>query len=112
MAQMTVSEFVEGISAACRKSNIVANIKTELHENIVAKIRVFLIKDCFADVFYNSDTDRIDFALIRNSKRIYGADNLGGWHYHPFEDPEKHIACETMNFADFLGKVREILQKF
>ena len=30
------------------------------------------------------------FALIHQGQRIFGADNTGGWHIHPFAAPERH----------------------
>jgi len=33
-------------------------------------------------------------ALIRRDKRIYGYDNLSGWHCHPPKNLEKHIFCK------------------
>jgi hypothetical protein len=36
----------------------------------------------------------MDFALIRDGKRVFGYDNLKEWHCHPSDDPSRHIPCE------------------
>jgi len=28
-----------------------------------------------------------------------------GWHYHPFTDPDQHIVCAPVTFAEFLREV-------
>ena len=48
------------------------------------------------------------FALIRQGKRIFGADNTGGWHTHPFHSPEQHIPqTQPITFAQFLSQVEK-----
>lgn len=54
------------------------------------KMRIMLSPDLFIDVFYSVRTQRIDFALIKERERIFGIDNLGGWHRHPFGEVERH----------------------
>jgi hypothetical protein len=43
---------------------------------------------------YNEFTRRTALVLIKNNQRIFGADNTGGWHLHPFADPSRH---DSMN---------------
>lgn len=49
-----------------------------------------VISGGFIDVFYNEPTGTAAYALILNGRRVFGADNAGGWHIHPFDDPERH----------------------
>jgi hypothetical protein len=66
-------------------------------------IRVPLVIGGFIDAFFNEQTGTIAFALIQNDARIFGADNTGGWHLHPFENPETHQTLSSeMSFAEFV----------
>ncbi len=71
-------------------------------------IRVSMIMGGFIDAFFNAETGTMAFAFIREGKRVFGADNTGGWHMHPFDDPEEHRAlANAMTFADFVKAVEE-----
>ena len=46
------------------------------------------------------------YALVRRGRRAFGADNTGGWHIHPFDDPERHDPLpDAMLFAEFVAQV-------
>jgi len=60
----------------------------------------------FIEAFFNERTGTTAFALIRDRQRVYGADNTGGWHVHPFVDPSRHISMQgVMSFAEFVAEV-------
>jgi hypothetical protein len=60
----------------------------------------------FIDAFFNEQTGTTAFALIREGERIFGADNTGGWHVHPFADPDRHdLLPEPMSFAEFVAEI-------
>ncbi len=46
-------------------------------------IRVILSPILLIDIYANVKNGRYDFSLIKDDKRIFGYDNLGGWHRHP-----------------------------
>jgi hypothetical protein len=51
-------------------------------------------------------------ALIKEARRTFGADNTGGWHWHPFEEPDSHVAiAEAVAFDEFLGRIEEQLER-
>ena len=52
-----------------------------------------------------------DFALIERGKRIFGCDNLGGWHIHPFRNPDEHERCEEPEIEDIFKTVRNIIDE-
>lgn len=69
-------------------------------------MRVSLKVGGFIDIFYNRQTDRFAFALIDKDQRIYGADNTGSWHVHPFDDPDQHLPIEKpVTFSDFVSEI-------
>lgn len=46
--------------------------------------------------------------LFRNNQRLFGADNTGGWHLHPFHDPQQHIPLSSpLSFAEFLRMLEQ-----
>src|SRR6266446_8239104 len=52
---------------------------------------------------------RTDFALIRNEQRIFGYDNLGGWHRHPAEDPRSHIPCDKPSVEQVFHYIKSLV---
>jgi hypothetical protein len=69
-------------------------------------LRIEMLSGGFIEAFFNERTGTTAFALIRDSQRIYGADNTGGWHVHPFADPARHVSQQrAMTFAQFVAEV-------
>ncbi len=63
----------------------------------------------FIEVFYNTATGKVSFALIREGNRIYGKDNAkSGWHMHPKDAPDTHVPCQPVTFSQFLAEVERI----
>ena len=70
------------------------------------KLRIELPNGDFIDAFYNEETDTTAYALIRQGQRVFGADNTGGWHVHPFTNPTRHDKLvDAMSFADFVAEI-------
>jgi hypothetical protein len=59
-------------------------------------------EELFIAVRYNARNERMDFALIRDGKRVFGYDNLKEWHCHPSADPSQHIPCAKPSVDQFL----------
>jgi len=71
-------------------------------------LRIYLTVGGFIDVFYNQESNRVAYALIQEGQRIYGADNTGGWHVHPFADPLQHVPIiSEMSFLDFVTEIEK-----
>lgn len=47
--------------------------------------------------------------LVDKGQRIFGADNTGGWLYHPIDNPSGHIPCEEFEIVKFLKDVKNII---
>jgi hypothetical protein len=45
---------------------------------------------------------------VEHGRRIYGVDNLGGWHEHPLDRPEEHRPCAEPTLDSFLRVVQAI----
>jgi hypothetical protein len=74
-------------------------------------IRILITRGLFIDVYANTETNRYDFSLIDNNIRIFGYDNLGGWHCHPFENPEIHIDCKVSSLESILEEIITVIDK-
>lgn len=103
---MTLIEFERDIYAVVAVSPIcdIPTIRRLTSTSINFRVNVTL--GGFIDAFYNAYTGTVAFAWIYGGQRAFGADNTGGWHIHPFEDPEYHQALsEPMTFADFVARL-------
>lgn len=89
------------------QSPVVVGIELLLLEEPVLKLRVHLGASLFVGVFFNAETGKTSFALIKGGQRTFGADNTRGWHRHPFGSPESHCPCDALSFASFLRQVEE-----
>jgi hypothetical protein len=70
------------------------------------KLRIEVVTGGFIDAFYNEQTGTTAYAFIRQERRIFGADNTGGWHVHPFMDPLRHDPlARSMSFEEFVKAV-------
>lgn len=75
-------------------------------------IRVPIVSGGFVDAFFNAETGTTAFAYIREDKRIFGADNTGGWHLYPFDDPGQHQSLTSeMTFAEFIAAIENYRPK-
>lgn len=71
-------------------------------------LRIDMQTGGFVDAFHNEQTETTAFALIQQGQRVFGADNTGGWHIHPFEYPEHHeIIPAPMSFAEFIKEIEK-----
>ena len=72
------------------------------------KMRIVLSSDMFIDVFYGASKKRIDFALIKATERIFGIDNLNGWHRHPFGGVKQHEAIEEPTLEEVFLEIKSV----
>jgi FPC/CPF motif-containing protein YcgG len=58
----------------------------------------------------NEETQRTDYALIHKGRRVYGVDNLKGWHRHPFQAVEQHFPCPEPSVQEVFKKMKVIVE--
>jgi hypothetical protein len=102
---MNAFEFAKQVIELCSGRPFIRGVEVLLLDEPVAKIKSVIDDKTHISVFFNADTARHSFVLIKNDRRIFGADNVGGWHIHPFEDPESHQDSDEITFAGFLDMV-------
>jgi len=75
MASLSPNEFERQVLAICAKSKIVKSV-AQTHAGFGwVELRAYLPDDSFVNIFYNQDTGKKSFALIRARKRILAVDN-------------------------------------
>ena len=93
---MTLADFEQAIFATALRS-LVCDIPAVVRLTATAiQLRV------------QTTTGTKAYALIDKGQRIFGADNTGGWHYHPFHDPTRHDRLtDAMTFAMFVAQIEQ-----
>ena len=105
---MTLADFEQEIFATALRSPV-CDIPSVVRLTATAiKLRVQTTTGSYIDAFYNEQTGTTAYALIDKGQRIFGTDNTGGWHYHPFQDPTRHEPlARAMTFAEFIAQIEQ-----
>ena len=102
------ARFIENVRKTSLASKVVVRVEISIETTRVARARVFLIDLTFVDVYYNQKTGATAFAQIHRAKRIFGADNKQGWHWHPREEPSLHVESKhAISFEEFFRDVEK-----
>lgn len=103
---MTLSEFEQQIFSAAMASPICGIPTVRRLTATFISPRINVPDGGFVDAFYNEQTGTTAYALIRQNRRAFGADDTGGWHVHPFADPDRHDPLlDAMSFAEFVAEI-------
>ena len=108
MAFERPEEFEAAFRAAVRGVFPGAHVYAVRLTLITVKLRLDFPGARFVDVFFNARNQRTDLSLIDEDRRLFGYDNLGGWHRHPARDPVAHESCEPPSLETFLREVDAI----
>ncbi len=111
MTAGTPYEFLAGVESALQTQRLSCRVEVLILSAKSLKVNLHFGERLFLAVRFNARNGRIDFALIRNEKRIYGCDNLGSWHYHPYENPAQHIPCEPPTIDSFIQDLHALLER-
>jgi hypothetical protein len=109
---MTVDEFETQVISACDASPSVVSVAVIGSGITWLRLRAYLVDETFIDTFFNEATQKVAYARIQDGKRIFGADNTGGWHWHLHDLPEEHVPThEAVSFPVFLQRLENDLKK-
>lgn len=112
MAFVSIPEFRQSIQDVCSISQIVMHVQVISETKRQVRLRIFLVRRTFVDIYYSAKTGKTAFAQIKDNIRIFGADNMHNWHWHPYEDPQSHnFTNGEITFNDFLKRVEENTNK-
>ena len=106
---MSAGDFASRIIDLAAKHDFIQDYSIDVNEAVVLNARIDLEKG-FIDIYRNFETGKTAFAWIIDEKRVYGADNTGGWHTHPFSDPESHQESDEVKLEEFVQRVCETLE--
>lgn len=109
MAALTPQGYAAEIIELCAASPIVLDHGLDIRDTVVLRCRIQLVEG-FVAIYRNFRTGTTAYAWVVGEERLFGADNTGGWHRHPAEDPTRHEPCPPVALADFLREL-EILVK-
>jgi hypothetical protein len=105
---MTLAEFEQQIFAVAMRSSICGIPAVRRLTSTSISLHVSIASGGFIDAFYNEQTDTMAFAFIREGQRLFGVDNTGGWHVHPFSDPARHNPLAApLSFAEFVDEIEQ-----
>lgn len=99
---MDAFEFSKYAINSCSKYSFIQSVEIQLIDEPIVKIKAVITSDVFINIFYNAETEKYSFALIKQNRRIFGIDNTRNWHMHPFENPDDHLKTTKTSLLDFL----------
>lgn len=99
---MEAFEFSKHAIDVCSRYDFIQDIEIQILDEPVVKVKAIVNDTSFINIFYNAETVKHSFALIKNGKRIFGADNTMGWHIHPFDNPDGHKESADISLREFL----------
>ncbi len=91
---MIASDWLEAVRIAAQHYFPNSAFQEQVIRASRVKVRIEIGENTFADLFFREETSQIDYTLIAFDERRYGMDNLGGWHEHPFDQPNSHQTIE------------------
>ena len=102
-----VRELLDGLAASGRFQRM--DLATE---GPVAEGRAYLREDLFLRFYFNEKTSTVAFALVKDGWRVWGIDrdNRRGWHMHPLENPESHVAIAPVEVSEILAQLMDALK--
>jgi hypothetical protein len=105
---VTLAEFEQQVYLVAIASPICSIPSVRRLSATSISLRVEIVTGGFVDAFYNEQTGTTAYALIREGRRVSGADNTGGWHVHPFTNLEGHTPLPAgMSFASFVSQLEQ-----
>ncbi len=107
---MDITTFSSLLCQAVQKVFPHATLNVSVIRSTRLKARIELSEERFVDVFFHEETQRTDYALIVARKRVFGLDNLRGWHRHSVENPSQHISCPEPTPQEAMKQIQEVLE--
>lgn len=109
--KLSVEQFHEKLVDCLRKYLPAGEIEVIEMNMLRLKVRIYIAVSFFIDVFYAVRTQKISFALVQKGKRIFGIDNLDGWHFHPFGRPEDHVQMTEPSIESMVVQCTRVIRE-
>ncbi|MBU4225333.1 MAG: hypothetical protein KKC71_05880 [Chloroflexi bacterium] len=101
-----VTELLSGLSALEAVQGV-----TSQAEGPTVRGRADFGEGLFLSFYYNQITGAEAFALVKNEQRIWGIDydSLRGWHEHPLNRLERHVAIDVQTVTSIIHRLKEVI---
>lgn len=109
---MSIFNFFKEVTDVCASTDFIKDLDLLIFDEPVIKLRANITETTFIEIFFNSQTGKCSFALVKNELRIYGIDNTKDWHIHPFENPCDHLTFHWISFREFIKRIEENKSKW
>ncbi len=90
---MALKEFRRALTIALDHHLPEAEVTIQENRGVVLACRAKVDTNNFVAVYFNALTGKTSYALIHRDQRVAGYDNYKFWHYHPAEEPDRHLPC-------------------
>jgi|GEM_PF-1266264 len=104
---VTADEWLSEVRGAITQYFPKIEPRIEIVRHTRVTIRFDLNDVTVVALFFREETERVDYALIVSDQRVFGIDNLDGWHIHPLGNPEAHESCDEMTPLEAIRRLRE-----
>jgi len=110
---MDVRTFSEELLRALAGIAFFARVTVQT-EGPIAKGYAYVREQLFLRFYFNELTGTSAFALIEKQQRVWGIDydNRRGWHLHPLEHPEDHVAIAALSIKDIVAQLQDVVFKY
>lgn len=108
--KLSIEEFYQQVADRLRKYLPGGNLEVTEKSIVRLKVRYHIALSVFIDIFYAVRTEKVSFTVIQQGERIFGIDNLGGWHYHPFGKPENHVPINEPSINEIAGQCTIVIK--
>ena len=103
---MSLAEFTRNVYAVAMASPICGIPTVRRPTPTAINLRLAVTMGGFIDAFYNTQTGTTAFTSIHEERRVFGADSAGGWHLHPFADPDRREPLSSeVCFSEFVAEI-------
>ena len=106
----TIQGFLDEVRRTARSAFPGAALDYTVVRLTHLRLRITINEETLVDVYFNEETQRTDYALIHRGERVYGVDNLKGWHYHPFRTVEQHLPCPEPSVLKVFEEMKGIVE--
>lgn len=112
---MTTDDLERDVRATAVGCAFIRWVSTEDKTDHALKMRLYIVADCFIQVYANIQKRLLSYTLVFNRARFYGRDcESGQWHRHLHDAPNDHDfspeGMRVVSLSQFLAETQQILQ--
>ncbi len=111
---MNLDEFIEEVKKVAGLYSLKVDVLARTKNAV--KVRIPVTENTYIQLYYNRESGTRNYVLIGWSRRLFGRDCVGGgWHKHPFENPDEHDFGENcskeVSISEFFEEVFKWLKE-